>query len=391
MSDHALTSEAAPSITSSPQKAQYGIMAAAGLVIVAFGIAGIAGIIGPAFLVITLIITVYPLHSWLTRHRVGPMLASFATLVVVAVILLTIVGALVFALSQMIRILPEYADEFAVLVDQAKALVAQWGIDPNSLDNLWSTFDLSSIADIAQNLLERLTAGASFIALIAGLVFFLSLDSGGFDRRMAILHTERPNIADGLTTFSVNCRRYWIVTTVFGLIVATLDTLVVSWVGIPLAFTWGVLAFVTNYIPNVGFIIGVIPPALVALVDQGPAAALTIVLGYSAINFIVQVIIQPRVTGDVVGVAPSVTFTSLLFWSILLGPLGALLSIPATLLVKALFVDHSPAGHWVRAFLTSRPDESTAVEPDAPDADEEVPAAPAGAGASAATSEQRTD
>ena len=130
----------------------------------------------------------------------------------------------------------------------------------------------------------------------------------------------------------------------FGLIVATLDTLVVSWVGIPLAFTWGVLAFVTNYIPNVGFIIGVIPPALVALVDQGPAAALTIVLGYSAINFIVQVIIQPRVTGDVVGVAPSVTFTSLLFWSILLGPLGALLAIPATLLVKALFVDHSPCG-----------------------------------------------
>lgn len=390
MSDHAPTSEVAPS-GSSPQRAQYGILAAAGLVIVAFGIAGIGSIAGPTFLVITLIITVFPVHAWLTRHRVNPLLASLVTLVVVALLLLTVIGALVFALSQMVHILPQYADEFAVLVDQARTWVAQWGFDADSLDSLWSSFDLSSIAGIAQNVLGTLTSGASFLALIAGLVFFLTLDSGGFDHRMAILRAERPNIAAGLTTFSGNCRRYWIVTTVFGLIVATLDTMVVSWVGIPLAFTWGVLAFVTNYIPNVGFIIGVIPPALVALVDQGPAAALTIVLGYSAINFIVQVIIQPRVTGDVVGVAPSVTFTSLLFWSILLGPLGALLSIPATLLVKALFVDHSPAGRWMRAFLTSRPDESIAAGPGASNVAEDAPAEPALAEASASTSEQQTD
>ena len=69
--------------------------------------------------------------------------------------------------------------------------------------------------------------------------------------------------------FAKSTRKYWIVTTIFGFIVALLDVGALLIIGVPLAVTWGVLAFVTNYIPNIGFLLGLIPPALIALLDGG--------------------------------------------------------------------------------------------------------------------------
>jgi AI-2E family transporter len=84
-----------------------------------------------------------------------------------------------------------------------------------------------------------------------------------------------------------------------------------------------VLAFVTNYIPNIGFILGVIPPALIALLDGGVGSAVAVVVVYTVINVVVQIIIQPRFTGDAVGISATAAFVSLIFWAYVLGTLGA--------------------------------------------------------------------
>jgi predicted PurR-regulated permease PerM len=138
------------------------------------------------------------------------------------------------------------------------------------------------------------------------------------------------------------------VTTVFGLIVAVLDVIGLVIIGVPLYLTWGVLAFVTNYIPNIGFILGVIPPALIALLDGGVGPAIAVVVVYTVINIVVQTIIQPRFTGDAVGISAAVAFLSLIVWAYVLGPLGAILSIPLTLLVRALILEGDPGKRWLR-------------------------------------------
>ena len=133
-------------------------------------------------------------------------------------------------------------------------------------------------------------------------------------------------------------------TTVFGFIVAVLDSIALALLGIPLAITWGLLAFITNYIPNVGFIIGVVPPALLGLLTGGPQLMVVVIVVYCGLNFVIQSIIQPRFIGDAVGLSITVTFVALVFWAWLLGPLGAILAIPLTLLAKALLVDIDPQG-----------------------------------------------
>ena len=123
----------------------------------------------------------------------------------------------------------------------------------------------------------------------------------------------------------------------------------------PLFVTWGVLAFVTNYIPNIGFILGVIPPALIALLDGGVGSAVAVVVAYTVINVVVQTIIQPRFTGDAVGISATVAFVSLIFWAYVLGTLGALLAVPATLFLKSVLLDNSVPASWVNALVSASP------------------------------------
>jgi AI-2 transport protein TqsA len=116
-----------------------------------------------------------------------------------------------------------------------------------------------------------------------------------------------------------------------------------------------VLAFVTNYIPNIGFILGVIPPALIALLDGGVGSAVAVVVVYTVINVVVQTIIQPRFTGDAVGISATVAFVSLIFWAYVLGTLGALLAVPATLFLKSVLLDNSVPASWVNALVSASP------------------------------------
>ena len=179
-------------------------------------------------------------------------------------------------------------------------------------------------------------------------------------RRIGLVREQHPRLAEALVTFADGVRRYWVVTTIFGLIVAVLDVVALVILGVPLALAWGVLAFLTNYIPNIGFVVGLVPPALMALLANGPTNALLVVVVYSVLNFVVQSLIQPKFTGDAVGVTPTVTFISLIVWAWVLGPLGALLALPATLLVKAVLVDADPQARWANAFLASKPETARA-------------------------------
>ncbi|WP_309229748.1 AI-2E family transporter [Blastococcus sp. TML/M2B] len=141
----------------------------------------------------------------------------------------------------------------------------------------------------------------------------------------------------------------------FGAIVAVGDGIALAILGVPAAALWGLLAFITNYVPNIGFVLGVVPPALLGLLAGGWGELTAIVVIYTLLNFVVQTLVQPRFVGDSVGLSMTVTFIALLFWGWVLGALGALLAIPLTLLVKALLVDVDPRGHWLDALLREEP------------------------------------
>jgi AI-2 transport protein TqsA len=335
--------------------ASSGLFVLAAMVITAAGIKAVSSIIGPSFLVLTLVITVQPLRTILVRRRVPSWLASVVVLLSVYGLLILVLGSTVWSLTRLVNVLPEYTDDFTNLFKSALGQLGRYGIDTTDLQRAIEGFNLSSFTGVASQILSGITSGLSLLLLLVAMVVFITIDGAGFGRRLGLLRTLRPNIADALIDFGNSVRKYWVVTTVFGLIVAIIDVVALLIIGVPLAVTWGVLALVTNYIPNIGFILGLIPPTLIALLDQGWGAAIAVIASYTGVNFLIQMLIQPRFTGDAVGIASTITFLSLIVWALILGPLGALLAVPATLLVKSLLVDHADRGRWLGVLLNSAP------------------------------------
>jgi len=155
-------------------------------------------------------------------------------------------------------------------------------------------------------------------------------------------------------------------TALFGAIVGVLDSAALWLIGVPLPLVWGFFSFITNFIPNIGFVIGIIPPALLALLDSGWQEMVLAILAYSVLNVTIQTFIQPRIVGNSVGLSGEITFMSLVVWTFLLGALGALLAVPMTLLLRAIFIDADSRASWVAPLIDAKVEDQPPPGVDAP-------------------------
>ena len=123
--------------------------------------------------------------------------------------------------------------------------------------------------------------------------------------------------------------------------------------GIPFAPLWGLLAVVCTYIPYVGFAIALLPPALLALLGFDWQLMVVVIIVYVVVNSLFPSLVPPYFVGDAVGLSVPFTLLAVVFWSWVLGPIGSVLGLPMTLLVKAVLVDADPRAAWARSFLDS--------------------------------------
>lgn len=326
-------------------------------------------LVGPIFLAITLVIAVYPIIGFLKRRNVPGWLAATAAAGGVYTILLLLGWSLVYSIGALASELPRYSDRFNALKAQIEETFGTGPIHNENVTKFLTEqsgkIDYSKAWETATNIAGQFASVGSAFTLIVFISGFLVFDSLSMPRRMQILAETRPGLAAGFARFARGVRSYWIVTTVFGAIVALFDYFALLVLGVPLALTWAIFSFVTNYIPNVGFVIGLIPPALLALIENGFMSMVWVIVAYIVLNTVIQTFIQPKFTGDAVGITATMSFVSLVFWSAVIGPLGALLAIPMTLLCKTFLVDIDPDARWANALIAADPDKHP-IESDDP-------------------------
>ncbi|AGM04055.1 hypothetical protein AORI_1467 [Amycolatopsis keratiniphila] len=329
------------------------LLGSAAAVVVLAGLNAIAWLAGPVFLALVIVITLDPVRTWL-RGKGFPRWLTVAVLVAtVYAALLALFLVVVISLAQLSALLPRYAGQADELLRDGAAFLGRFGVGEPQLREILSTMDTGKLIGFAGSLLAGVGGLVTNLAFLLALMLFLSTESAWAGQRLGRIARDRPWAGAALRRFAFGTRRYLVVTTVFGGAVAILDTIALALLGIPAAVLWGLLSFVTNYVPNVGFVIGVAPPALIALLDGGRRAMLVTIVVYVLLNFVVQSLIQPRFVAESVGLSTLVTVLALVFWTWLLGPLGAVLAVPATLLVKALLIDVDPRARWAEALLCS--------------------------------------
>jgi predicted PurR-regulated permease PerM len=331
------------------------LIGAASMVVILAGVRQVAWLIGPVFLALVIVITANPVQMWLRRHGWPRWLAAAALMVVVYVVLLGLFAVVVVSIAELATVLPQYVSQANSAVQKAVNTLGGAGVGRDQLRDVASSLDVSKLVSLAKGLVGAIGGVVTNVFFLLALLLFLSVEATWAEERFASIARDRPWITGALQRFAGGTRSYMLVTTVFGFIVAVLDTVALYIIGVPGAILWGLLAFVTNYIPNIGFIIGVVPPALLALLVGGWVKAVIVVVVYCALNFVVQSLIQPQFVAGSVGLSTIVTVLALVFWAWLLGPLGAILAVPATLLCKALFVDIDPKAGWADALLSQPP------------------------------------
>jgi predicted PurR-regulated permease PerM len=349
------------------------VIVSTGVLVSVLALRQVAGIVAPVLLALILVIGVNPLTGILRRRGVPMWLAVTTTLIALIAMIVGLGASLAVSIAQLATILPAYQDSFTALVDNLRAWLGTLGVGQDQIVAALAAIDFTNVAALVISLLEGLVDALSNLLFLIFVVVFMGVDAAGFSNRLARVRAQRPEIVGAMDSFVHGTRSYLLLTTVFGLIVAIFDAAFLWLVGVPLPLLWGLLAFITGYIPNVGYFIGLVPPALLALLQGGPGLLLAVIVAYAVINFVIQSVIQPKVMSDTVNLSLTLTFLSLVFWSFVIGPIGAVLAIPLTLLMKALLLDVDPDTKWLSSLIEGGPGPPEKEETDETDETEAEP------------------
>jgi AI-2 transport protein TqsA len=319
----------------------------AGATVVGIGISSLRGILAPTLLTLVLTICAAPVRAWLPARGVPRGIATPTIVLVVFGVLAAFVYAIVIALIQFLAMLPTYSDRFAQIGESIARWLESVGIDQAQIQAIVAGVDPRNIVATVVDALGGVVDLTGALVIVLTMMILMAADSAYARVIFGQLGAINPDVIAAITQYTSNVRRYMVVTTLLGIGQGTLNAIALTFLGVPSALLWGMLSFLCSFIPNVGYFIALIPPLFFGFLVGGWSTALVVVVVYAVINAVVQSIVQPRVVGQAVSLSQTVTLFSVLFWAVIMGPIGAILAIPLTLLAKAVLMDADPrARRW---------------------------------------------
>jgi predicted PurR-regulated permease PerM len=243
--------------------------------------------------------------------------------------------------------MPAIEQKFAEQQDALTEALARYDIDVGQIADLFSP---SAVAGIIGSIAEWLAGGLTFSFFLLFIVLYMLLDS--YDVSARLERHLRPAAFERLSRYQRSIRRYWVITTFTGFVAAALDFALLVVLGVPFALFLAVLAFVTNYIPNVGYFIALVPAAFFAWIEQGWTGVVVVFIGYWLFNTLAGSVIAPRLNATQLNINFTTSLVAVLFWGWVLGPIGGLISVPLTLLVRDLVLADRPGTLWLADLLS---------------------------------------
>lgn len=315
------------------------LMGGAGLFLIIAGMKLASSILSPILLAVIIAISVTPLMDWFQRKGLSQGLSMLVTIVVLIVAIVALIAVIGFSINQVIVTLPQYADGLQGQSDSLQAYLASSGLDADSVETAIQGTEPSKLLTYVGSLFGGVLGLLSGVVLMLMVLIFMLLSTPGLTSKMKTDFSQNSPTMNRFRGLAKDLREYVSITTMINLLVGVVNTVFLFILGVDFPILWGLLAFLTGYIPSVGFWLALIPPAALAFLEFGATKALIVVIGYVVINGGVQNFLQPKLMGAGLNLSSLVVVLSLFFWGWVLGPMGALLAVPLTMIVKDVILD----------------------------------------------------
>jgi AI-2 transport protein TqsA len=335
----------------SPSQGTTILVALAAATVTAIGISALRGILAPTLLTLVLVICAHPVRTGLLRKGVPGGIATGSVILVVFGLLAGFTYTILIAFAQFIAMLPTYSAQFAQIGEEIAAWLNDLGFATLETQAVMSSISPGSIAAAVSEALGSVLGITGALVIILTMMILMAADAAYSRTILGQLSAHRPNLVVAIGRYATDVRRYMVVTAALGLAQGALNAIALYIMQVPAALLWGLLAFLCSFIPNIGYFFAIIPPLVFGSLVGGWTTAIAIIIVYGLINAIIQSVIQPRLVGHAVSLSQTITFFSVLFWAAVIGPLGAILAIPLTLLAKTVLLDANPEAHWWRPAL----------------------------------------
>jgi len=320
----------------------------AAVVIIIAGLISAKSIVIPILLAVFITILVSPLLIWLQEKGLHSAL-SLVSIIIALIISMSLVGALVTtSLNDFASNLPMYENKFRASMTGVLAFLHEQGFEFSN-ESISSFIDPSKMAAFASGIIKGFGAALTNSFMILLLVVFMLLEATIAPKKLEAIHVDASSHA---SEFLHNVKQYMKIKSIFSLITGVLVYISLLVIGLDYALLWGVLAFMLNFVPNIGSIIAAVPAVLLGLIQLGFIGAVEVAIVFMVVNIVLGSMLEPKYMGQGLGLSTLVVFLSLLFWGWVFGPVGMLLSIPLTIMLKLALQTHEDT-KWIAILLDS--------------------------------------
>jgi predicted PurR-regulated permease PerM len=220
-------------------------------------------------------------------------------------------------------------------------------INKNEFDQIFNT---KNIIKQFSSALKGISSFISNMLIVILLVSFMLIESIHISKKIRAISRDSHLL---LSEFRDIIHTYISLKSIISLVTAILVAILLSLLGVNYPLFWAVVAFFLNFIPNIGSLIAAVPSVLLAFIQHDFTIAIIVAIGYLLINFIMGNMVEPKIMGKGMGLSTLIVFISLLVWGWILGPVGMLLSVPLTMLIK-LFFEKNSNTKWIAFILDSK-------------------------------------
>lgn len=259
-------------------------------------------------------------------------------------------GLITTSINEFTRSLPSYQERFTSVVTTVTRALAQYGIDFGGTSAESSPFNPRAVLGMVGNLAGNLGTLLNNAFLLFVIVCFILLEASTFPFKVREAFGDSPELEDRMTEIGDSIRRYLGIKTLTSMATGFLAYGALIVLGVKFAPLWALIAFLLNFVPAVGSVIAAVPPIALAVVDNSFQTAGIVAVCYIAINISIGNFLEPRVMGAGIGLSPLVVVASLLVWGWVLGPVGMVLAVPLTVILR-ITLDSQPSTQWLAVLL----------------------------------------